>query len=128
MDNFRAFFFFSLIWAKNLGLKKFINFTKAYAKNKAAFCLFFNSNLVFLKSAFLLVVPFEVENVYLKKLINIDFFFNKIFLDFESLYLVLADKFEFGFYDKAVYTCFFFYEIRYLIIIIIYFLTYMIIF
>ena len=95
-----------------MGLKKFINFTKAYVKNKAAFCLFFNSNLVFLKSVFLLVVPFEVENVYLKKLINIDFFFNKIFLDFESLYLVLADKFEYGFYDKAVYVCFFFLLLR----------------
>lgn len=87
-------------------------FTKSYIKNKAAFCLFFNSNLAFLKSVFLLVIPFDTENINLKKIINIDFFFNKAFLDFESLYLVLADKFEFGFYDKVVYTCFFFYEIE----------------
>jgi len=106
------FFNFLIRIKKRVKKKTFQSFSKVYIKNKAAFGLFFNSNMVFLKSAFLSVVPFETENFYLKNFINIDFFFNKIFLDLECLYLALVDKFEFVFYDRLVYICFFFLKNR----------------
>jgi hypothetical protein len=104
-----CFFFFFAFFEKRLDLKRVLGFSKTFFKNKAAFCLFFSSGGFVFKFFSSLIVPSsEQDALVLDKFINIDFLFLKIFFDLNSLYFVLVNKFEFGFYDRLVCLCFFF--------------------
>ena len=76
----------------------------------AAFSLFFNSNFSFFEFMFFSAIPFFTAKSILlaRSFINIDFVFDKIRLDFESLYFVGLNKFSLAFNSKLINVFFFF--------------------